>query len=377
MIGLHFTLRLAMMIMKEAMLYVRENDGRIRCLLCRHACLIDDGKSGICNVRKNENGRLFSIFYAKPVAIATDPIEKKPFFHFSPGSRALSIATPGCNFQCDFCQNWDISQYGRNSSRENAKLRTISPGEVVAAAKADGCKNISYTYTEPTIFFEYAYDIAVLAKKDGLSNNFVTNGYMTRAALDVIAPYLDAANVDLKAFRKDTYKRVMKAELNGVLDTIKYMKELGLWLEITTLIVPGMNDDEKELADIADFIADTGCDIPWHLSRFVPHYRMNDRGATPISTLRKAYELGKKAGLRYVYLGNVPGDKNENTLCYACNAILIKRTGFAIEENLILRNGDCPFCKTLIDGVMMSGKPVTRKIRDSGLGTRNSETREP
>lgn len=338
--------------MKEAMLYTSKDGEGVACELCRHTCKIEKGKTGICNVRLNEGGKLYSIFYARPIALAADPIEKKPLFHYKPGSSALSIATPGCNFQCDFCQNWDISQYGRGGS-ERTSLREVPPGEVVAHAKTNGCDSISYTYTEPTIFFEYAYDTAKLAQGQGIGNNFVTNGYMTRKALDTIAPYLDAANVDLKAFRKDTYRKIMKAELQGVLDSIKYMKELGIWVEVTTLVVPDMNDSEKELTDIANFIVESGRDIPWHVSRFVPHYNMNDRRPTPIDTLKRAYEIGKKAGLRYVYLGNVPGDDTESTFCYECDEILIKRTGYTVESNSITNKGTCPKCATVVDGIDM------------------------
>ena len=267
--------------MHEAMLYSKEEDKKVRCRLCRHSCLIKEGEAGICNVRVNEGGTLCSIFYGKPIAMAVDPIEKKPLFHYKPGSTAFSIATPGCNFQCSFCQNWDISQYGRDASAR-VPTHEIPPEQIVSEAKAARCQSISYTYTEPTIFFEYAYDTAKLAKAEGIGNNFVTNGYMMREALDTIRPYLDAANVDLKAFRKDTYRKIMKAQLDGVLDSIKYMKEIGIWIEVTTLIVPGMNDDESEIRDIAKFIVGVGRDIPWHISRFVPHYKMNDNIPTPI-----------------------------------------------------------------------------------------------
>jgi len=338
--------------MHEAMLYTKEADRKVHCQLCRHNCLIEAGKAGICNVRLNEDGTLYSIFYGRPIAMAVDPIEKKPLFHYKPGSTALSIATPGCNFQCEFCQNWDISQYGRGAS-ERIPGQEILPDAIVANAVSGRCKSISYTYTEPTIFFEYAYDTAKLARAAGIGNTFVTNGYMTREALDTIKPYLDAANVDLKAFRKDTYRKIMKAQLDGVLDSIKYMKELGIWVEVTTLIVPEMNDDEAELKDIANFLVGVGRDIPWHISRFVPHYRMNDSKPTPLKTLKKAYEIGKNAGLRYIYLGNVPGDETESTHCYECGELLIERTGFSILQNKITNRGDCPKCKTEIDGIEM------------------------
>ncbi|MFA4875327.1 MAG: AmmeMemoRadiSam system radical SAM enzyme [bacterium] len=336
--------------MKEAMLYTKEDGDKARCFLCRHGCLVSEGKAGICNVRVNKGGTLYTMFYGRPIAMAVDPIEKKPLFHYKPGSLAFSVATPGCNFQCSFCQNWDISQYGRTETDREPQL-DVPPEKIVAQAKAHRCQSISYTYTEPTIFFEYAYDTAKLASAQGLGNNFVTNGYMTREALDTIKPYLDAANVDLKSFRKDTYRKVMKAQLDGVLDSIKYMKELGIWVEVTTLVVPGMNDDPAELADIAKFLVEVGRDIPWHISRFHPQYQMHDTPPTPAKTLKAALDIGRKAGLRYVYVGNVPGDPAENTYCYECGEMLIEREGFSVKANHIAPRGECPKCKSTIDGI--------------------------
>ncbi len=341
--------------MKEAMFFEKENDDAVRCGLCRHGCLIPEGGSGICRVRQNRNGTLYSIFYGKPIALGVDPIEKKPLFHYKPGSQALSIATPGCNFQCDFCQNWDISQYGRGTSNRIPD-KGVTPEAVVREAKRQRCASISYTYTEPTIFYEYAYDTARLAHAEGIGNSFVTNGYMTREALDAIAPYLDAANVDLKAFRKETYRNVMKAQLDGVTDSIRHMKELGIWVEVTTLIVPGMNDDPAELADIATFLVEIGRDIPWHISRFIPQYRRTDAKPTSIKALQGAYEIGRKAGLRYVYLGNVPGDESESTFCYECGTRLIERSGYEVKQNRITNRNECPECHAKIDGVEMAGK---------------------
>ena len=334
------------------MLYNKEGKKSVRCNLCRHGCLITDGKTGICNVRKNDGGTLQSIFYGKPIALAVDPIEKKPLFHYKPGSISLSIATPGCNFRCAFCQNWNISQYGRGDSSPEP-TKEILPEAVVAQAKAHGCSSISYTYTEPTIFFEYAYDIAKLAKAEGVENVFVTNGYMTRDAIDAIAPYLNAANVDLKSFRKDTYRKVIGAQLDGVLDSISYMKSKSIWVEVTTLVVPGMNDDPAELRDIANFLVETGRDIPWHISRFTPHFDMSDSEPTPIKTLIKARNIGLKAGLRYVYIGNVPRDEAENTFCYQCGEKIIEREGFRLTSNKITSKGTCPTCKAEIDGIDM------------------------
>ena len=341
--------------MREAMLYSQEKGDAVRCRLCRHGCLIRAGEYGICDVRYNDGGTLRSIFYGKPIAMGVDPIEKKPLYHYKPGTKAFSIATPGCNFRCDFCQNWEISQYRHGSSPE-VKMKEVTPEAIVANAKARKCASISYTYTEPTIFFEYAYDTAKLAKAAGVGNTFVTNGYMTREALDTIRPYLDAANVDLKAFRKDTYRKVMKAQLDGVCDSIRYMKELGIWVEVTTLIVPGMNDGESEIRDIANFIVETGRDIPWHISRFTPRYERTDSPPTPMATMKKAYDIGKKAGLRYIYMGNVAGEASENTYCYDCDTKLIEREGFFMEKNLITYKSTCPKCDSKIDGIDMNPK---------------------
>lgn len=337
------------------MLYSKEPDNRVACHLCRHSCRIADGDTGICKVRLNEDGTLYSIFYGKPVTMGTDPIEKKPLFHFHPGTFAYSIATMGCNFQCPFCQNWQISQYGRTVSERSAGAE-VTPAQIVAEAKANKCKSISYTYTEPTIFFEYAYDTAKLAKEQGLYNNFVTNGYMTRKAIDTIAPYLDAANIDLKSFRKDTYRKYMKAQLDGVLDSIRYMKQHDIWIEVTTLIVTDMNDSEEELRDIATFIVETGRDIPWHISAFFPNYDYTDKSPTDMKILKRAYEIGKEVGLRYVYMGNVPGDETENTSCYNCGKLLIARRGYQVGDNLIAEGSKCPECNTVIDGVGMVGR---------------------
>ncbi len=339
--------------MHEAMLYTKEEGNSVACRLCRHGCRIPEGGSGLCNVRINEKGSLYSIFYARPIAMSVDPIEKKPLYHFYPGSSAFSIATAGCNFQCPFCQNWQISQYGREDV-ERTPGPEVLPEEIVAQAKARKCRSISYTYTEPTIFFEYAYDTAKLAKTQGMANSFVTNGYMTREAIDTILPYLDAANVDLKAFRKDTYRNLMKAQLDGVLDSIRYMKQHDIWVEVTTLVVPGMNDDEGELKDIANFLVETGRDIPWHISAFVPHFHFNNHAPTNVAILERAYEIGKEAGLRYIYLGNVRDEERECTRCYHCNEMLIERQGFFIRSNRITERSNCPNCGTTIAGVGMA-----------------------
>lgn len=337
--------------MKQAKLYNNNPDRSVDCFLCRHMCHIADGKRGICMVRENKNGTLYSLFYGKPIAMAVDPIEKKPLYHFYPGTKSLSIATVGCNFQCPFCQNWDISQFGRiaNERALNLPQADYSPETIVKMAKENGCGTIAYTYSEPTIFYEYSYDIAKLAAKIGIKNIYVTNGYMTREMLNDFGPLLHTANIDLKAFNKKTYKTMLKGNLDGVLDSIKYMKELGIWIEITTLIVTGMNDSRHELKDIADFIAAVGVDIPWHISRFHPAFNKTDIEATSLKTMEMAYDLGKAAGLRYIYIGNLPAGDKENTFCYKCNSKLISRNGFYIEENLI-KDSMCNKCGAKIDG---------------------------
>lgn len=289
--------------MQEAMFYNKAKGKEAQCYLCAHNCKIALGQFGFCGVRQNIQGVLNTLVYAEVIAANVDPIEKKPLYHFLPGSMSFSIATKGCNFRCGFCQNWQISQVsGQDNAREVYKLM---PERIVEEAKKNHCQSISYTYTEPTIFFEYAYDIAKVAKQAGLKNIFVTNGYMSREALETISPYLDAANIDLKSFREKFYVENCKGHLQPVLDSIKLAKKLGVWIEITTLIIPGYNDSVSELSDIAGFIASVGKDIPWHISRFHPDYHFLNQKLTPIETLKKAEDLGKKAGLDHVYLGNV------------------------------------------------------------------------
>jgi pyruvate formate lyase activating enzyme len=301
-------------------------------------------------VRENREGTLYTLVYDRISSANVDPIEKKPLFHFVPGSKSFSLATVGCNFRCDFCQNASISQMVRDGGKIHGTEMT--PAELVKVAMRYGCKSISYTYTEPTIFFELAYDTAKLATENGLKNTFVTNGYMTPEALETIQPYLHAANVDLKSFRDETYRRVIGGRLEPVLESIRLMKQMGIWVEVTTLIIPGMNDSHEELRDIARFVASTGVEVPWHVSRFHPDYRMQDRKATPLETLRMARQLGGEAGLRYVYCGNVPGEEGENTHCYMCKALLIKRWGFEVMENRI-RQAKCPDCSTPVNGIDM------------------------
>lgn len=337
--------------MKEALLYESLDGNRVRCNLCNHRCKIQEGKRGICSVRENQDGKLYSLVYGKIIAEHIDPIEKKPLFNFLPGSRAFSIGTVGCNFRCKHCQNFDISQYPQE---HQGKIigRDRTPEQIVAAAKAAGCETIAYTYTEPTIFFEFAYDTAMLAQKEGIKNVFVSNGYISSEAAYQIAPYLDAINIDIKAFTNKFYKEICGARLKPVLETIRLMKKLGVWLEITTLIIPGLNDKEDELRDIARFVKSVGTEVPWHVTQFYPTYKLMDRPLTPVGTLRRAREIGMEEGLCYVYEGNVPGEAGENTYCHDCGTVVIERSGFGFIRNH-LQDGKCPECGTEIDGVGM------------------------
>jgi pyruvate formate lyase activating enzyme len=334
----------------EAYLYEPLKDKKVKCNLCSHRCIIKDGERGICGVRENRSGVLESLVYGRLIARHTDPIEKKPLFHFLPGSVSYSIATVGCNFKCLFCQNADISQM---ASDHNGMIigDDCSPKDVVDAAEKGKCKSIAYTYTEPTVFFEFAFDTAKIAHARGIKNVFVTNGYMTSEAVHMISPYLDAANVDLKAFNKRFYKEVVKARLEPVKETLKLMKSLGIFVEVTTLLIPGLNDDKKELEKLALFLVESlGPETPWHVSAFYPTYRLRDRPPTPVESLVMAREIGIKSGLRYVYTGNLPSDNGENTFCYSCGKILINRLGFSIIKN-VLKNSRCPYCGTQIDGI--------------------------
>ena len=333
---------------KEAILWRSLEGGKVDCFLCAHRCQVVEGKYGVCGVRENQEGKLVTRAYGEVIAAHIDPIEKKPLYHFLPGTTSFSIATVGCNFRCPFCQNWQISQVGKKD-KEFGGGQPLSPEEIVRIARTRGCRSISYTYTEPTIFFEYAYDTARLAREAGLANVFVTNGYMTAEALRTIQPFLDAANVDLKAFQDETYKKVCGARLGPVLDSIRLMHELGIWIEVTTLVVPAMNDSEKELGDIARFIAAVSPEIPWHISRFHPDYKYTQTPATPIETLRKAAILAREAGLKFIYIGNIWGE-SEATICPQCGKIAIRRSGFSVEENRI-SDGKCSSCGNPIAGV--------------------------
>jgi len=334
--------------MKKAYLFDGLEDNKVQCRLCSHRCVIKEGSRGICMVRENNSGELYSLVYGKLVAERPDPIEKKPLFHFLPSSYSYSIATAGCNFKCKHCQNADISQMARDRGIIMGSDR--KPEDVVKAAISTGCASISYTYTEPTVYFEFAHDTSLIAVENGLKNVFVTNGYMTKEALDFIYPHLHAANVDLKAFNERFYKDICGARLEPVLKTIEEMKAQGVWVEVTTLLIPGLNDDERELKDLISFLKSVDPNMPWHVTRFHPDYRLLDRPATPVSSLKRTRDMALDMGLKFVYTGNVPGDPGEDTHCPSCQELLIKRYGFYVEKNL-LKDGKCFKCKAPIHGI--------------------------
>ena len=337
--------------MKEARLYEPLKESRVQCHLCRHQCKIDEGNKGICGVRLNQAGTLYSLVYDKVISTNLDPIEKKPLFHFAPATTSFSIATPGCNFRCSFCQNHAISQMPHDQNQIAG--RSILPADLAAMAEQHQCRSISYTYTEPTIYYELARDTMIEAKKRGLLNVFVTNGYMTRDMLDDSKGLIDAANVDLKAFNDKFYLHYCKARREGVMDTVVYMKELGIWLEVTTLLIPTLNDDPTEIRDMARFIRDhLGPGTPWHISRFYPQYKEQALPPTDVAALSKARQIGLEEGLYHVYSGNVPGDPGEKTYCPQCSTLLVDRVGYRRRQYAI-KEGRCPSCHRVIEGVEM------------------------
>ncbi len=324
----------------DADLWTPAEDGYVDCFLCAHRCHVAKGKAGFCQVRRNVDGQLYSLVYGKVIAHHVDPIEKKPLFHFLPGTRAYSVATVGCNFRCGFCQNWQISQWPRQRPGEMPG-EPMTPDAVVAAATRQACASISYTYTEPTIFFEYARDVGRLAREAGLKNSFVTNGYATPEAVDAMADWLDAANVDLKAFDDAFYRRLCKASLDPVKATIRRLHAAGIHVEVTTLLIPGRNDGADVLKALAEFLASVSPDLPWHVSRFHPDYDMNDTVPTPVETIEKALVTGRDAGLRFVYAGNVFGW--QDTVCPSCGSVVIERSGFGVSRQ-DLRGDACGHC---------------------------------
>jgi len=329
--------------MKEVLLYKKLKEGKVQCRNCAHYCLVLPKKRGFCGVRENQNGKLFVLNYNKIVALNIDPIEKKPFFHFLPGSYSLSFAAPGCNFRCKNCHNWTISQSPILDNEISGK--EIPPEEIVDAAIKKNLPSISYTYSEPAIFSEYALEVMKIARKKKIKNAWVSNGFWSKELFGLISPYLDAANIDLKGFSDDFYIKNCSGRLEPVLETLKRIKKKKIWLEITTLLIPKANDSDKTLKDMARFIKkELGPEVPWHISRFCPEisWQMKEAAETPISDLKKAYEIGKAAGLKYVYTGNVPGLSSEDTFCPRCKTLAIKRNGYEIIRHD--KNGKCSMC---------------------------------
>lgn len=334
--------------MKKALLYEKAGEGHaVRCLLCAHQCHLKEDHVGVCRVRKNIGGELYSLNYDKVSATHADPIEKKPLYHFLPASTSFSIATMGCNFKCKFCQNHSLSVV---QSETRIFGEPISPEELVGMAERYGSESIAYTYSEPTIYFELMLETAKLASEKGIKNIMVTNGYMSAQALEMMAPWLDGANIDLKAFRETFYKEYCGGRLAPVLETIKGMKERGIWVELTTLLIPGLNDDNREIKELVSFIVEVDDAIPWHVSRFFPQHRLVDVPPTPTGSIYDVLEMGKEMGLKFVYAGNVAGDEFANTRCPACHAVLIQRSGYYTRV-LNLTHGKCGSCQQPIAGV--------------------------
>ncbi|MFB3766405.1 MAG: AmmeMemoRadiSam system radical SAM enzyme [Methanotrichaceae archaeon] len=331
---------------REAQFWHKLEGAHVQCTLCNQFCHIKPGNRGLCGVRENQDGKLMTMVYGNLIAANVDPIEKKPFFHFLPGSLAYSIATMGCNFRCLHCQNADISQLPKETGKIMGEY--VPPEEVVAQAEWNGCQSIAYTYTEPTMFFEYAYDVATLAKEKGLKNVFISNGYTGEEAAKKIIPILDANNIDLKG-DDQFYRRICGAKLEPVEKNIKLFWDGGVWVEVTTLIIPGYNDSDDQLRGLAKFLASVSTDMPWHVSAFYPMYKLRDAPRTKPESLRKAVRIGHEAGMKYVYAGNIAGE-NESTRCPNCGEMLIERLGYRVMKNSIV-DGSCPKCGTKIAGV--------------------------
>ena len=331
----------------EARYYKKLPDKNVQCELCPWHCVVGPGQRGHCEVRKNINGTYYSLVYGRVAAYHNDPIEKKPFFHFLPGSTAFSIATAGCNVDCKFCQNWEIAQ----RKPEDISNVAFSPEEIVYYAKRWNCQSIAYTYNEPTIFTEFIYDVAARGRKEGVRSVVISNGFISKKPLLDLCKVLDAYKVDLKAFTEDYYNSVVGGRLSPVLDTLVTLKSQGLWNEIVYLVVPTLNDDGKKVKEMVKWILrELGPDVPLHFSRFYPKYKLKNLPPTPVSTLDKLRNIGLDGGLHYVYVGNVPGHPGENTYCPNCHKLIIGRVGYQIFENHVV-NGKCGFCGQKIPGV--------------------------
>ncbi|HII01747.1 TPA: AmmeMemoRadiSam system radical SAM enzyme [Methanosarcinaceae archaeon] len=325
----------------EAMFYEKLRDNKVRCSLCAHRCKIAPGKRGICGVRENCEGSLFSLVYGSVASEGVAHIEQKPLYHYFPGSLAYSVGTIGCNFRCRHCQNWRLSQ----ATLEEAHLVTLSPYQLVQQAKMTGCKSVSFTYNEPTVWYEYTYDGAKLAKEAGLGTSYVTNGYISPEALEKIAPYLDAFSVDIKAFTEEFYREVCSAKLAPVLETTLLAKKLGIHVEVVNLIIPTHNDSPDEVRELSRWIyKNLGKDTPLHFNCFYPQYKMKDLPRTPVETLDRAYSIAVEEGMRFVYVGNVAGHPHENTYCPECGTLLIDRGFMEVQEYNITPEKTCPKC---------------------------------
>lgn len=338
--------------MIEAQLWKPAEDDKVRCQLCNHFCLIDPDARGKCGVRENHGGKLMSLSADAVAAMNIDPIEKKPLYHFMPGTTSLSIGTPGCTMACQFCQNFSLSMPPKQGGEVRGER--VTPEQIVAAALRYGAASISYTYSEPTVFFELVEPCSKLAIDKGLKNVWVSNGYMSDKCLDRLEHITHAANIDLKAFNDDFYRDICDARLKPVLKNIARIKKMGWWLELTTLLIPGLNDSDEELRAMTAFIRDeVGADTPWHISRFHPTYRLTTRPVTPVESLERAWEIGKQAGLQFVYVGNVPGHASDHTTCPECGCLCLDRSGFTVRRNVV-QDGKCPKCGVEIPGVELS-----------------------
>ncbi|MDX9892989.1 MAG: AmmeMemoRadiSam system radical SAM enzyme [Patescibacteria group bacterium] len=339
--------------MKEAKHYQKLANNLAACGLCNHFCRIENGRRGLCGVRLNCDGVLYTLVYDKVVAANIDPIEKKPLYHFLPGSKTFSIATVGCNFHCDNCQNADISQLPKDSNWSTKDLpgSALTPAEIVESALMSGCQSIAYTYTEPTIFFELALDCMKLARSKGLKNVWVSNGYTSTPALIQARDYLDAVNVDLKFFNRQSYLKIAGAKLEPILENLKWYKTNGVWLEVTTLIIPSLNDNPQELNNIAEFISgELGQNVPWHISVFHPAFKLLDHPATSRDIINLAWDIGQQAGLNYIYVGNIEDQNRSNTYCPGCKSLIVQRTGYLVKR--FDEDGQCPKCHAKIDLIL-------------------------
>jgi len=349
--------------MKQAVLYERLKDKKARCLACSWYCRIALSQTGVCATRYNQDGRLYSLVYGKAIGLHLDQVEKKPLFHFYPGETLLSFGTAGCNFGCLFCQNWEMSNLVKSLKLKVKSLKEgllgfinrmsvkITPKEIIEMAVERKAKGVAYTYNEPAIFVEFAYDCMALAKKKGLKNVFVSNGFESKESFDYIKDYLDAINIDLKSIQPEFYQKICQAKIEPVKENIKRYFQAGIETEVTTLVIPGYNDKEEEFKSIAKFLGSVSKDIPWHISAFYPAYKMVEVPPTPLETLIKAYEIGQKAGLNYVYIGNVYDPKRSSTYCPRCGEVLIEREGYQTRTvSLDKKKSSCQKCGEKIYG---------------------------